>query len=123
MRRYPLNKKAIRAKVFNEESGDWSEYAKDVAAREYDVNREQPTPEQLMIKVGLKQLTPRQQQIWELSAYADKTQEEIGIVLGISQSAVGSALKAIQLKVEKWCKQNRGAYMLLKLEQKIDKGE
>ena len=79
-----------------------------------------PTPEQLLVRMALEQLTPRQKQIWSLYNYDKLTQEEIATKLHIRRQVVQKTVNQITNKVKKFCKLNRGAYMLLKLEQQIE---
>ena len=75
-----------------------------------------PTPEQLFIRHALEQLTPKQRQVWELWNFERKTQDEIAVLLNVSQQAVSKHLKAIERRVKKWVKQNKQVYELLKKE-------
>lgn len=92
----------------------------NVAAREYDSDREQPSPEQLLMKLAIERLNPKQRQIWDWYAYDQKSQEEIGQLLGIKQQAVQQRINVIENKIKKFVEQNLGSYMLLRLDKQLD---
>ncbi len=93
----------------------WNERAND----NNTINKEHPTPEQMLVKMALENLTPKQRQIWDMYAYQQWTQEEIALFLNVKQSSISKILVRIEAKVKKFVKQNKGAYLLLKLEHKI----
>jgi RNA polymerase sigma factor (sigma-70 family) len=82
-----------------------------------------PSVEQTMIRMALESLTDKQRQIWDMHNYEKLTQDEIARKLGIKQQSVEQQLGSIEKKVTKWCKLNRGAYLLLKIEQQIMDGD
>jgi RNA polymerase sigma factor (sigma-70 family) len=93
------------------------EYMEEIMSEEI---KKQPNVEEMMIRMALEELTPRQRVIWELYNFDRFTQEEIAKKFGVRLRTIESTLTKITLKVAKWCKLNRGAYMLMKLEQRIN---
>jgi RNA polymerase sigma factor (sigma-70 family) len=80
---------------------------------------EHPTVEQLLVRMALDHLTPRQREIWDYYSLDRLTQDEIATKLNMKRQAVQQHLTAAARNVSKFVKQNRAAYMLLKLEHKI----
>lgn len=104
----------------SKEYKEYQEELENIEASTYDNSSEHPTPEQLLVREALKTLTPKQTKVWQWFAYDRLTHKEIALNLGISRQAVTQMIEKIEYKVQKFCRQNRGAYMLLKLEQQID---
>lgn len=105
--------------MMNEDEYDIECRPGEIVARDYDDAREHPTIEQLLLKTAVGQLTAHQQTIWELYAYEQLTHEEIARQLGITERVAQRQVKTIEDSIKQYCEQNRAAYMLLKLEQKI----
>lgn len=84
------------------------------AEKEYDVNSEHPTPEQLLVREAVRFLTPKQRKVWEFYNYDKLTQDEIANKLNIAQPVVARHIKACEKRIAKWCQSNMGAYKLLK---------
>jgi|ERR1019366_1700394 predicted DNA-binding protein YlxM (UPF0122 family) len=94
--------------------------AHQVPEREYDSAREHPTPEQMLVRQGAKYLTPKQKKVWELHNLDRLTQDEIGKTLGMTHQAVCKHIQACEKRIAKYCKDNMGAYELLKAEYKTN---
>ena len=83
-------------------------------AKEYDISREQPTPEQLLVREAVKYLTPKQRAVWEYYNYDRFTHDEIASKLRITQQAVQQRIAGAEKKIVKWVQSNLGTYKLLK---------
>jgi len=79
-----------------------------------------PTVEQMFLRQAIKYLTPKQRAIWEYYNYDRLTQDDIAEKLHISQQAVAKHIKAIEKRIAKYCKDNKGAYDVLCAEYKYD---
>jgi RNA polymerase sigma factor (sigma-70 family) len=86
------------------------------AMKEYDSACEHPTIEQMFMRQAVKYLTPKQKQVWELHNFDRLTQDEIGTKLGISHQAVCKHIRACEARITKYCRDNQGAYEVLKAE-------
>jgi RNA polymerase sigma factor (sigma-70 family) len=73
-----------------------------------------PTPEQMLVRQATKYLTPKQKKVWEFHNFDRLTQDEIALKLGINQSTVARTIKACENRIAKYCRDNYGAYELLK---------
>jgi len=74
--------------------------------KETDVNVKHPSPEQLLIRQATKYLTAKQRVVWELHNFDKLTQDEIASKLKISQQAVAKHIKACEVRIVKWVKNN-----------------
>ncbi len=91
-------------------------HAENVPESIYDETKEHPTPEQLLVREATKALTLKQRRIWDMHNYDKLTQDAIAKKLHISQQTVQEHIKACERRITKWCKDNIGAYKLLKME-------
>jgi predicted DNA-binding protein YlxM (UPF0122 family) len=80
---------------------------------EYDSDSEQPTPEQLFMRMSVECLTAKQKAVWEYHNFDRLTQEQIGAKLGITHQAVAKHITAAQTNMAKWCANNMKAYEML----------
>lgn len=84
--------------------------------KEGPTGAEHPSVEQMFIRQAVKYLTPKQRAIWEYHNYDRLTQDEIAFKMRMKQQNVSRAIKAIERRIAKYCKDNKGAYLLLKTE-------
>lgn len=91
---------------------------RSLIAKEYDPDSEHPTPEQLLVRQAVKYLTAKQRAVWEYYNYDKLTQDEIAEKLGVTQQAVTKHIQACEKRIAKYCRDNMGAYQLLKGELK-----
>lgn len=90
------------------------EYAANVPEKEYDSNKEHPTPEQVILREATKYLTREQRAIWEYHNYDQLTHEQIAEKLGVSHQNITKRIKVIEKKITKWVQSNMTAYNLIK---------
>jgi DNA-binding CsgD family transcriptional regulator len=72
-----------------------------------------PTINQTFAKLGLKQLTKRQREIWEYMSLDGLTQDQIAIKLHISQPVVSKHIAAGRKRMSKWFKDHENVYDLM----------
>ena len=77
-------------------------------AKEGPTGTEHPLPEELLIRQGVKYLTPKQRAIWEYWNYDRLTQDEIAMKMRMKQQNISRALKAIIRRLMKYCNDNKG---------------
>lgn len=82
---------------------------------EYNSDSEQPTPEQLFIRMAAKHLTSIQKQVWQLHNYDRLTQDEIGQRLGKARTTIETQIKQCEQRIARWCKEHMDAYNALKV--------
>jgi RNA polymerase sigma factor (sigma-70 family) len=87
---------------------------KNYPMTEYNKDNEHPTPEQMLLRQAIKYLTPKQKVIWEYHNYDRLTQDEIASKLKMTQQGVEGHIRRIEKRIAKYCKDNLGAYELLK---------
>ena len=81
-----------------------------------EMERRQPKPEELMLRMATRFLNRKQRRIWEWYTFGRKTQIEIAKLEGSTQSQISKQIQTIEKRVTVWVTNNMGAYELLKKE-------
>lgn len=79
----------------------------------------QPKAQEILFRMAVDHLTPRQHTIWDMWNYDRLTQDEIAKRLNMKRQNVAASIAAIEERIKKFIKLNMGAYLLLKLEYQI----
>jgi predicted DNA-binding protein YlxM (UPF0122 family) len=79
----------------------------------------QPKAEEILFRMAIDHLTERQRKIWEMWNYDRLTQDEMALKLKIRRQSVAESISKIEDKIKKFVTINKGAYILLKMEQQI----
>ena len=85
------------------------------------IGNKQPKAHELLMQMAVKSLSPKQQQIWLWWNNDKLTQDEIAEALNITQQGIQQQIKTIENKLIRYCKLNMGAYLLLKVDQELNK--
>lgn len=83
------------------------------------ISNKQPKAKQLLMKMAVDSLSPKQREIWFRWNNERLTQDEIAAIFNVNQKRVSQMIQAIEKKLTKFIQRNKGAYILLKLQQKI----